>query len=85
MLLSCSMVLCLIGTILGGDPRPLPYGRVWDDDGRARSGRWFNAGVPDDEIPGPPGCLRRIGASERQVLRPASTGGGQPMSPPPHP
>ena len=36
-------------------------GRVWDDAVRARSRRWFNAGVPDDEIPG----LQR-GASEHQ-------------------
>ena len=27
-------------------------GRVWDGDVRARSRRWFNACVPDDEIPG---------------------------------
>ena len=39
-------------------------GRVWDGDGRARSRRWFNAGVPDDEIPDLQRGLRRI-RSER--------------------
>ena len=39
-------------------------GRVWNGDGRARSRRWFNAGVPDDEIPGLQRGLRR-GRSER--------------------
>ena len=34
-------------------------GRVWDGDVRARSRRWFNAGVPDDEIPGLQRGLRR--------------------------
>ena len=48
-------------------------GRVWDGDVRARSRRWFNAGVPDDEIPGLQRGLRRIGASEHQVLRPGRT------------
>jgi hypothetical protein len=37
-------------------------GRVWDGDVRARSRRWFNAGVPDDEIPGLQRGLRRITA-----------------------
>ena len=46
-------------------------GRVWDGDVRARSRRWFNAGVPEDEIPGLQRGLRRIGASEHKVLRPA--------------
>ena len=51
-------------------------GRVWDGDVRARSRRWFNACVPDEEIPGLQRGLRRIGASEHRVLRPAATAGG---------
>ena len=69
---------------VSGQGRGPRNGGVWDGDVRARSRRWFNAGVPDDEIPGLQRGLRRIGASEHRVLRPASTGGGQPVSPPPH-
>ena len=43
--------------VAGRGPR---NGRVWDGDVRARSRRWFNAGVPDDEIPGLQCGLRRI-------------------------
>ncbi len=48
-----------IRAVSGRPGRGPRNGRVWDGDVRARSRRWFNAGVPDDEIPGLQRGLRR--------------------------
>ena len=59
----------LFGRFDGGDDgcrAGAPNGRVWTAGPRARSRRWFNAGVPDGPDPGLQRGLRRIGASEHQ-------------------
>ena len=65
---------------VGGQPgRRARNGRVWDGDVRARSRRWFNAGVSDDEIPG----LQLGGSDIKSCDRPRLGGAARESTTPP--